>query len=133
MEKLHTLAESTNYLLCHSYEYAYVIDKRDGVKRDAGDHYGDPKVGLISPDETWFCTGGEGVQCFRLDGTLRSFFRERDGPSPETWFVRSMTQRSDDVVTVFFDVKEGGVRVWDIQLFTAQVTERLKLVPESNE
>lgn len=125
MEELRTLAESTNYVLCHSYESVFVVDRRDGTSRSAGDHYGDPVVGLISPDECWFCTGGEGVQCFHIDGTLHSFFREPSGPWRETWYVRNLIQRSDDVITVFLDVSAGRVRVWDIQLSTAQAAERL--------
>lgn len=126
MEEFHKLAESTNYLLCHSYESVFVVDKRDGVRRLAGDHYGDPVFGSISPDETRFYSGGEGIQCYQLDGTLQSFFRDGTHSSPEkTWFVRTAISRAFDVVIVFFE--EDSSSVWDLHLPTTRLTQRSML------
>ncbi|WP_157359553.1 hypothetical protein [Caldimonas brevitalea] len=125
--ELRVLAESPNYRLCHSYEAVFVVDKRDGSVHPAGDHYGDPAVGIITPDERWFCTGGEGVLCFSLDGTLLSFFR--DGPPPDVspavstaWFVRELVCEGSDNLVVSFDAEEHGT--WTIDLATATPTRR---------
>ena len=121
------LAESTNYTLGHSYESVFVVDKRDGSVRPAGDHYGDPSIGIVTQDERWFCTGGEGVQCFALDGTLLTFFREGQpsagAPTIATaWFVRDLVLTSRNSLEVSFDLDELGT--WTIDLSTACVTRQ---------
>jgi hypothetical protein len=119
---LRVLAESANFRLEHSFESVYVVDKRDGNAQPAGDHYGDPGVGLITADEQWFCSGGEGVQCLSRSGVLLSFFRGRGGVDPAaqsaTWFVHAMTESAPQRLRVVFDEAEHGI--WNIDLATAR-------------
>ena len=92
---LRVLAESAHFLLSHAAESVYVVDKRDGSTRIAGQHVGGPGVGLITADEQWFCSGGEGVQCLSQAGVVLSFFRGRASAdaSAQTavWFVHGMS------------------------------------------
>ena len=69
------LAESQNFVLGHTYETAILLEKANGVEIAVADHYGDPTVGLISSDECWFVTAGEGLQCFSKKHGLLTFFR----------------------------------------------------------
>src|SRR5688572_15247653 len=63
------LAESKHLLLVHEFESVFLIDRVTTAKSDAGDHYGDPTVGIIGPDESWAASGGEGVIVWRRTGT----------------------------------------------------------------
>ena len=121
MDDLRVLCETGRWRLGHSYESVVVVDKRDGRAWDAGDHYGDPAVGVITRDERWFCSGGEGVQCFALDGTLLSFFRSdgRGGAGPRPWFVETLAEVEPGVLEVTFD--EAALGTWTITLPTGRV------------
>jgi hypothetical protein len=124
---LHTLAESQNFLLAHSYESVVVIDKRDGKRREAGDHYGDPEAGLITPDERWFVSVGEGVQCFRADGRLVTFFRRGRPPldissTEAAWSVSAVDLASDHTLRVVIDPSSDRASEWLINLDTEVVT-----------
>jgi hypothetical protein len=66
MERI--LATSAKLLLVHEFEAVFVIDRQTSKKFDAGDHYGDPTVGIIGPDESWAASGGEGVVVWRRGG-----------------------------------------------------------------
>jgi len=118
---VHMLAESAHFRLEHSFESVYVVDKRDGSVQPAGDHYGDPSVGLITADEQWFCSGGEGVQCLSRSGVLLSLFRGRGSVDPAaqsaTWFVHAMTESAPQRLRVVFDQAEHGI--WHVDLATA--------------
>ena len=119
---LQVLAESAHFRLEHSYEDVRVVDKRDGSVLPAGDHYGDPGVGVITADEQWFCSGGEGVLCLSRAGVMLSFFRERgvgaaSGPVA-TWFVHDMVESAPNHLRVVFDDAAHGI--WMIDLATAR-------------
>jgi hypothetical protein len=58
------LDESKNFILYHDYESVYVKRNDSDNKIYIGDHYGDPKCGLIAHTETWFLAGGEGLTFF---------------------------------------------------------------------
>jgi hypothetical protein len=125
---LRRLAESKNFLLAHSFESVVVIDKRDGSTRDAGDHYGDPVAGLITPDERWYVSAGEGVQCFSAEGTLLTFFRRGTPPlGPESampaWFVSSVNLNAAQTLIVTFEPNDCDAPEWAIDLDTATVTK----------
>jgi len=119
---LRVLAESAHFLLSHAAESVYVVDKRDGSTRLAGDHHGDPGVGVITADEQWFCSGGEGVQCLSRAGVFLSFFRQRaPGEAPAhnaVWFVHGLSESAPGQLRVVFDRHEHGI--WTIDLATAR-------------
>ena len=119
---LRVLAESAHFRLEHSDESVFVVDKRDGTVRPAGDHYGDPGVGVITADEQWFCSGGEGVQCLSRSGVFLSFFRQRaPGEAPTrnaVWFVHALSESAPGQLRVVFDRHEHGI--WMIDLATAR-------------
>jgi len=119
---LRVLAESAHFRLEHAFESVYVVDKRDGTTRPAGDHCGDPSVGLITADEQWFCSGGEGVQCLSQSGVFLSLFRGRGSVDPSaqqvTWFVHAMSETAPLHLRVVFDDAEHGI--WTIDLATAR-------------
>ncbi len=119
---LHVLAESANFRLEHSYEDVFVVDKRDGTTRPAGDHCGDPGVGVITADEQWFCSGGEGVQCLSQSGVFLTLFRGRGTVDPAaqqaTWFVHAMSESAPQHLRVVFDKAEHGI--WIVDLATAR-------------
>ena len=119
---LRVLAESAHFLLSHAAESVYVVDKRDGSTRTAGEHLGDPGVGLITADEQWFCSGGEGVQCLSRSGVMLSFFRGRSSATlsaqSAVWFVHDLTESAPGQLRVVFDHHEHGI--WMIDLATAR-------------
>jgi hypothetical protein len=80
------LAESTHFVVGHVFEEALIIRKEDGREFPAGDHYGDPSVALIAPDESWFLVGGEGLTFFDTRVGVLEFLRPRptDGESEVT-------------------------------------------------
>lgn len=123
---LHTLAESPNFVLAHSYECVVVIDKRDGTRRDAGDHYGDPVAGLITPDERWFVSVGEGVQCLCTDGRLVTFFQPGYPPfdvepSKSAWSVSAVDPDSENALRITIDSNSNEASEWSIRLDTGAV------------
>lgn len=124
---LRTLAESQNFVLAHSYESVFVIDKRDGKKRDSGDHYGDPVAGLITPDERWFVSVGEGVQCLCSDGRLVTFFHRgrppSDGvPAKVASSVSAVHLASDHTLRITVDSNSDETSEWLINLDAEAVT-----------
>ena len=124
---LRALAESQNFVLAHSYESVVVIDKRDGKKRDAGDHYGDPVAGLITPDERWFVSVGEGVQCLCADGRLVKFFHRGRPPSDGVLSkvassVSAVHLTSDHTLRITVDSNSDETSEWLINLDAGVVT-----------
>jgi len=119
---MRVLAESAHFILGHSNEAVWVVDKRDGSREPAGEHVGDPGVGVISADEQWFCSGGEGVQCLSRSGVFLSFFRQRAPGEPPSrsavWFVHALSESASDQLRVVFDRHEHGI--WTIDLATAR-------------
>ena len=119
---LRVLAESAHFRLEHSFESVFVVDKRDGTTQPAGDHYGDPVAGLITADEQWFCSGGEGVQCLSRGGVFLSLFRGRGSVDASaqhaTWFVHALSESAPLQLRVVFDDAEHGI--WHIDLATAR-------------
>ena len=125
---LRLLAESTNFMLAHNYESVVVVDKRDGSTRNAGDHYGDPIAGLITPDERWFVSVGEGVQCFSAEGRLLTFFRRGHPPFDPTsetsaWFSDAVVLSDTHTLRVTIDPNSVESSVWQIDLITGIVTK----------
>lgn len=128
--KLRHLAESQNFVLAHSYESVVVVDRRNGSVRQAGDHYGDPTDGLITPDEYWFVSVGEGVQCFAADGRLLTFFRRGHpplGPGSDlpAWFVSSVDLTAAHTLRVTIDQNSDDTSEWAIDL-DAEVIYKLR-------
>jgi hypothetical protein len=127
----HVLAESHNFVLGHSYESVVVIRRADSSQLVAGEHYGDPKVGLISPNEEWFVTGGEGLLCYSVNAGLQSFFRQGCPPLPagtqvQYWPVHSARFESESVVRVLIDPWSEHASVWELNLnsgFTSKLGE----------
>lgn len=124
---LRTLAESANFTLAHSYESVVVIDKRDGRKRDAGDHYGDPEAGLITPDERWFVSVGDGVQCLCADGRLVTFFHQGRPPLDRlpgklAWTVTAVDLAGDHTLRIVVDPDSDEASEWLIDLDAEVVT-----------
>jgi hypothetical protein len=74
------LAESFSHLLVHEFEDVFVIDRATGARSAAGDHYGDPSIGIIAPDESWVATGGEGVIVWR-SGRIDEYLRRDHIPA----------------------------------------------------
>ena len=109
-------------MLAHSYESVFVIDKRDGSKRVAGDHYGDPSAGLITPDERWFVSVGEGVQCFSSNGRLLTFFRRGYPPldsvasTVPAWFMSAVELDPEHRLRVLVDPASEEASTWTIDL-----------------
>lgn len=121
------LAESSRFILGHSYETVIVVNKIDGSEFSAGEHYGDPKVGLITPDESWFVTAGEGLQCFSIQRSLVTFFRRGRVPlGPEAtepaWFVHSARLESQHLVRVLIDPWSAFSSVWQVDLDTLSLS-----------
>lgn len=125
---LRCLAESQNFLLGHSYESVVVVDRRDGSTQDAGDHYGDPAAGLITSDERWFVSVGEGVQCLSTEGKLLTFFRRGFPPlslesTAPAWYVSAVDLIAAHKLRVTIDPNSIESSKWAIDLDTEAVTK----------
>jgi hypothetical protein len=122
MSGFRVLAESGHFVLGHVAESVHVVDKRDGAILPAGEHAGEPGVGLIAADEQWFCSGGEGVQCLARSGVFLSFFRERapgrTSAQAAVWFVHDLSESAPGRLRVVFDQHVHGI--WFIDLATAR-------------
>ncbi|HEX7686583.1 MAG TPA: hypothetical protein VF453_02700 [Burkholderiaceae bacterium] len=104
-----------------------VIDKLDGRKRIAGDHYGDPEAGLITPDEQWFVSVGDGVQCLRADGRFVTFFHQGrpplDGmPGEVAWSVTAVDLTAGHTLRIIVDPNSDEASEWLIDLDAEVVT-----------
>jgi len=124
----HRLAESPNFLLVHSYESVFVVDRRDGSTQDAGDHYGDPTTGLVTSDEQWFVSVGEGVQCLSAEGKLLTFFRRGHPPlglelAASAWHVSAVELVATHRLRVTIDLNSMESSDWAIDLDTGAVTQ----------
>ena len=119
MNNLKTLAESKNFLLCHEFEQVYVIDKVGHQRLKAGDHYGDPTCGIISRDECWFATGGQGVVVFTFRGGVQSYLRSIDS----TFQISAMRLESRDDLRILVDPWSDVASVWRLNPETAELTK----------
>jgi len=107
---LRLLAESTRYVLGHSHEQVYVIEKPSGAPQRAGDHYGDPACGLIGPGDTWFLAGGEGLTLFTFrDGVVELL---RGSSEADTYFVKQMRLEQEGTVRILVDPWSDKASVW---------------------
>jgi hypothetical protein len=73
--RLPVLAESPRFVVAHEFEIAYLIEKATGKRYHMGDHYGDPRCALISPNEDWVVVGGEGLRLFDFTGEVYEYLR----------------------------------------------------------
>jgi hypothetical protein len=119
--RIRTLAESPRFVLGHSFESVWVVSKENGRQHQAGSHHGDPTVGLITQDEEWFVTGGEGLQCYSLRKGLFTFFRHGTAPLDHhstglCWHVHDAKLEASDVVRVLIDPWSPLASVWRLKL-----------------
>jgi hypothetical protein len=127
VSSLRTLAESSQYVLGHSYEHVCVIERRSGAPHLAGDHYGDPTCGLIGLDETWFVAGGEGLTLFTFRDGIVEFLR---GPNEDdAYFVKGMRLEAEGTVRVLVDPWSDKASVWRLFPDEARV-EKLRDGPD---
>jgi hypothetical protein len=119
---VHPLAESDRYLLGHIRESVLLVDKVAGTKAVIGHHTDDPQAGLITPDEQWAISGGEGVLCQRRDGEQRVFFRPGHPPdaqpldagAPPAIFVHDLRLDNHGKVRVLLRPWAPYASVWQI-------------------
>ena len=121
------LATSESFVLGHLCESVEVINMNDNSIVDAGDHYGEPMVGLITPDERWFITGGEGLQCYSAETGLIRYFHRGCPPlaadCPEWfWFVHGARLESPHVVRILINPWCEFASVWQLDLDTGLLT-----------
>lgn len=112
-----TLSESNNYILAHEFEDVILKDKNNGKTYSLGSHYGDPVLGLIAPDESWFITAGEGLLYFDFKRGLHEFFRkgfkDRLGKE-ESLFVHSADIESIESVRILIDPWSEYASTWTL-------------------
>jgi len=136
------LAHSPGYLLGHRYESVEVLPRSGGEPFGAGDHWGDPRQGLITPDEAWFVTLGEGIQCFSLAQGLHSFFRRGTQPHApqevlDAWDMHSIELVSSSMVQIRVDHRGVSTTFWRLDLGAMSLQKHLEcpylgwIVPDS--
>jgi hypothetical protein len=110
-----TLSESNNYILGNEYEEVILKDKRNKKTHYLGSHYGDPELGLIAPDESWFITAGEGLLYFDFERGLHQFLRKGfdDHLGKDSYaFVHSARIESNESVRVLVDPWSEYASTW---------------------
>jgi hypothetical protein len=126
--QFHPLAESQHYLLGHVYEQAQVFDKLSAQALIVGEHYGDPTIGIISADELWFISGGEGVQCYSMiERKIHTFFRRGFPPFPlesqtPHWPVRGITFVAPRTIRIEIDPLCEFSSMWQLELDTLSLS-----------
>jgi hypothetical protein len=93
-----------------------------------GDHHGDPTMGLVTADEVWFITAGEGLQCYSRASGLLTFFRRGHSPlaapgSAAAWNVHDARLEGERVVRVLIDPWSEFASVWRVDLRDASVAK----------
>lgn len=131
------LDESKNYILCHEYESVYVKYKNSSRENIyIGEHYGDPKCGIIGPTETWFLAGGEGLTFFDFLQGSTELMREsrkviRDPKnrvikvtdSNPKWWVHSMRLESTYSVRILIDPWDDFASTWLLNIPGLKLTK----------
>ncbi|UFH58125.1 hypothetical protein [Sulfurovum mangrovi] len=112
---METLLESSNYILAHEFEDVILKDKNNGKIYSLGSHYGDPVLGLIAPDESWFITAGEGLLYFDFKRGLHEFFR-KDLSSEGSLFVHSACIESNESVRILIDPWSEYASTWILSI-----------------
>ena len=107
---LRVLAESPRYVLGHSHEQVYVLEKGTGTYREAGEHYGDPKSGIIDPQERWFLAAGEGLTFYTVQNGVVELLRGEAEADP--YFVSSMRLEAEGTVRLLVDPWSDKASVW---------------------
>lgn len=123
-ETIVTLAESPRFLLRHSYESVVLLDKITNTTYNLGEHYGDPEIGLIAPDESWFVTAGEGLLYFDFTRGLQVFFRSgfQDHLGRDTCaFVHAARIMSGHEVRVLLDPWSPYASTWVLNTASLKV------------
>ena len=110
------LAESTNFELQAQYEDIVLVRKSDEIEFDLGSHYGDAKVGLISPDENWFITAGEGLLYFDFNHGLKHFLRSGFSNKSGVAFVHDAKYESELGVKILLDPWSDYASTWLLKL-----------------
>ncbi len=101
------LAESENFLIGHSYEYAYLVDKRTHKIMCLGDFYGDPDCALIGNNEEWCLVGGEHLLLYK--GTSITTFKEIN-------WIHSMRCAGDYLAMLLTDPWGNDPAVWELNI-----------------
>lgn len=120
------LAESTSLLLVHEFEAVFVIDRASGARTPAGDHYGDPSIGIIGPDESWAATGGEGVIVWR-SGRIDEYLRRGHIPAdiellPGQFFaVTGMSLENANTLRIEIDPLSSFGAEWLLEIETGKL------------
>ena len=118
------LSESENFILGHDYESVFLKDKRNGNNHDLGSHYGEPELGLIAPDESWFITVGEGVLYFDFERGLHDFlqkgFNDHLGNN-SCAFVHSARIESNDSVRILTDPWSEYASTWLLSISSLNI------------
>ena len=120
---MRTLAESANYAIVHEFEDVFILEKSTGRTIGLGSHYGDPQVGLIAPDESWFAAGGEGITFYDRVHGFHEFLRGRSVVAQEPVNVRYEDPQTGDVVAL-----EATHRIFDENV----AVRALNLLPDGN-
>jgi hypothetical protein len=131
-----TLDETSNFRLFTDYEEVYALDKRSDARFWIGSHYGDAKCGLISPEETWFLAGGEGLTYFgfqkgfiellreeRLVISKNSRGRVKAHFDKKVMFIHSIRLESVDAVRVLVDPWSDQASTWLLNISDLQLTK----------
>jgi hypothetical protein len=105
-----------------------VLRKKDGLLLPAGDHCGDPALGLIASDESWFISAGEGLQCYSIREGLFTFFRRGHPPIAadsleHCWWVHGARLEALHSVRILIDPWSGFSSVWRLDLNNFDLTK----------
>jgi len=89
------LDETDNFLLLSEHEEVVVKNKKTEHTFHAGSHYGDPVDGIISTDEKWVVSAGEGLVVSDMLGHQVTAFRN---DKPLTWLndFQALTESDKD-------------------------------------
>lgn len=107
------LDETDKYFIGHIFEYAYLIEKRNGQEIVHDDFYGDPSCGLISKNNAWAIIAGEHLTIWRKGKTTKI------GNEDLRW-IYALRTKDDKTVEILIDPWTEKSAIWALEVATLQ-------------
>ena len=106
-----TLYETDKLIIQHEFEYAYLCDKKSGMKLMYDDFYGDSACGLISHNNDWAIIAGEHLTLW-INGHIKKVENE------DLKWIHSVRAKGDYMVEILIDPWSDKSAIWELDLRT---------------
>jgi hypothetical protein len=108
---LNIIVETNRLRLENECEWAALIDKSNGKLLMEDDFYGDPKCGLIDPNNKWAIVAGEHLTIW----TPEKWQRIEDS---DLQWIHSLRVKDHGVVEILIDPWSSNSSIWELDIKT---------------